>query len=351
VDHEAAFRRAGLPLFIEGYSASGDVFTRAVPLLSLVFLAEVFGAIDLDWSVWANVGAIAGGLLLIGGVLAALNRVRGRPVLSPPEHIGTLELALFVVVPALLPLIFGLQVVSALVTAAGNSMLIVAILLIAYGLPSILRWAGSRLLGQLAASVLLLARALPLLLIFSLVLFVNTEMWQVLSTTPGPFLALLAGLLAGLGSLFIVLRIPREVSALEKQARSGPPLTPSQRVNVGLVLFTAQALQVLVVAAGVGFFFVAFGVLAVGDTVRDAWLGAEASVLVSVDLFGHRAQLTEELLRVSGGIAAFCGLYYAIAVLTDSTYREEFLEELTAEMRQTFELRADYLTRPGAPRA
>ena len=33
----------------------------------------------------------------------------------------------------------------------------------------------------------------------------------------------------------------------------------------------------------------------------------------------------------------------AIAVLTDSTYREEFLDELTGEMRETFRARADYL--------
>ena len=30
-------------------------------------------------------------------------------------------------------------------------------------------------------------------------------------------------------------------------------------------------------------------------------------------------------------------------MLTDSTYREEFLEELTDEMRTSFKARADYL--------
>ena len=46
---------------------------------------------------------------------------------------------------------------------------------------------------------------------------------------------------------------------------------------------------------------------------------------------------------VSGALAAFSGLYYAIAVLTDGTYREEFLEEVTGSMRDTFRLRARYL--------
>jgi len=53
--------------------------------------------------------------------------------------------------------------------------------------------------------------------------------------------------------------------------------------------------------------------------------------------------ISQGLLRVAGAIAAFTGLYYAIAVLTDATYREEFLDELTTEMRTTFKARAEYL--------
>ena len=58
---------------------------------------------------------------------------------------------------------------------------------------------------------------------------------------------------------------------------------------------------------------------------------------------GEPIEVTEALLRVSGGIAAFAGAYYAIAVLTDSTYREEFLDDLTDDMRSTFTERAKYL--------
>ena len=57
--YERRFRRAGLPLFIEGWNASEDVFTRAVPLFALVFVGEVLGALDRDWSLWANLAAAA----------------------------------------------------------------------------------------------------------------------------------------------------------------------------------------------------------------------------------------------------------------------------------------------------
>src|SRR6476469_1594198 len=123
-DFERRFRRAGLPLLIEDYSATEDVFTRAVPLLTLVFVGELLGALNLDWSVWANVGAIAGGLAVLLGALAAVNRAEGRRALARPERVGKTELALFVVVPALLPVIFGGQVVSAVVTMGGNLVLL-----------------------------------------------------------------------------------------------------------------------------------------------------------------------------------------------------------------------------------
>jgi hypothetical protein len=350
-EYERCFRRAGLPLLIEDYSAREDVFTRAVPLLGLVFIVEVLGAIKLDWPLVANIAAVAGGLAIVLCAFAVLNRSRGRRALARPEEVGAAELAMFVLVPALLPLIFGFQPVSAAVTAAGNALLLLVVyLVVGFGVLAIVRWAAARLLSQLAASLLLLARALPLLLIFALVLFLTTEMWQVFGGISHQALIAIGLLFVGFGTVFLVARLPREVGELERDAGGGgPPLSQAQRVNVGLVLFTSQALQVLVVSLAIALFFVLFGLLAIKPEVRDAWIGShKANVILSFHALGERVQLSEELLRVSGAIAAFSGLYYAIAVLTDSTYREEFLEELTGQMRVTFRMRAEYLRLRGA---
>ena len=343
--YERRFRRAGLPLFIEDYTATEDVFTRAAPFLALVFVIEVLGAINLDWSLGANVAAAAGGLAILLGAFGLLNLARRRRFWAVPARVGGAELAAFVVVPAVLPIVFGGQVTSALVTAGANAA-IVAIFWLGFGFAvlSILRWAGTRVFQELAVSLSSLSRAVPLLLLFALVLFVNTEMWQVFATIPGAFLALVMALLVLLGALFLVARLPREVRLLEHEAGGdGPPLNRAQRVNVGLVMFVSQALQVLVVSAAVGGFFVAFGALAIGPEVRESWIGSTGHSVLGLDLFGERIDVTEELLRVAGGIAAVSGLYYAIAVLTDSTYREEFLDELTGDMRATFTARAKYL--------
>jgi hypothetical protein len=342
--YERRFRRAGLPLFIADYSAYEDVFTRAVPLLGLVFVAQVLGAADLDWSLWANLAAVLGGLAILLAGVALVNRRRGRPAFAVPERVGRPELAAFVLVPALLPLVFGGQVVSALVTALGNLALLLAVyLVVGLGVLAIVRWAVRRLLGQLAASLDLLSRAVPLLLVFALVLFVNTEMWQVFSGVPDAFLALVAALVVATGSAFLAVRLPREVAALEREVSPGAPLRRRERFNVGLVMFVSQGLQVLLVSAAVGGFFVAFGALAIGPGVLESWIGGTGDQVVAVGLFGEEARVTVELLEVSGGLAAFSGLYYAIAVLTDSVYRAEFLEELESTMRDTFRARAEYL--------
>jgi hypothetical protein len=341
--YERRFRKAGLPLFIEDYTAAGDVFNRAIPLLALVFVAELLGAIDLDWPLEANVAAAVGGLLVLLAAAGLVNRMQGRRFLSIPPRLGTIELATFVLVPALLPLIFGGQVESAVVTAAGNlGLLLLIYLVVGYALPAILREAGVRLAGELASALVTLTRAVPLLLLFAVVLFVNTEMWQVFSGMSNALMALLGGLLVVLGALFLAARLPREVADLERSA-PGPPLGRRQRINVGLVILVSHTLQVLVVAAAVWAFFVVFGALTVDEGVRRSWIGSGGNELETIRLFGEQIEITEELLRVAIGVAAISGLYYAIAVLTDATYREQFLDRLSGEMRDTFRARAEYL--------
>ena len=99
-----------------------------------------------------------------------------------PRTVGRVELALFVLVPALLPLIFGGQFRSALVTAGANLLLLLLIYaVVGYGLLAIVRWVFARLLSQLASALGLLAKAVPLLMIFALLSFTNQEMWQIFS--------------------------------------------------------------------------------------------------------------------------------------------------------------------------
>ena len=265
--YERQFRRAGLPMFVEGFSASTDVFTRAAPVLGLVFVGELLGAGNLDWTWWQNLLAIAGAVAFVCAAIAAVNMIQGRPARAIPQRIGRTELAAFVILPALLPLIFGGQVGSAATTIGANLLLLALIYAIfVFGLLAILRWVFGRLAGQLRSSLGLLANAVPLLAIFALLSFASQEMWQIFGTLSAFAYVCTVGLFVLLGSGFLAARVPVETRRLEREASSdGPPLSRSQRVNVGLVLFVSQAVQVLFVSVFIGAFFVLFGMLAIDD--------------------------------------------------------------------------------------
>ncbi len=344
-EYEADFREAGLPLFSEDISAAEDIWNRAAPLLGLVFLGEMLGAGNLDWNWWQNVLAVAGGLAILLLAIAVLNRARGRSFSAIPRRLGKTELAGFVLVPAVLPLIFGGQSRSALVTAGANLLLLCLIYaVVGLGLVSILGWVISRIVAQLRSALTLLARAVPLLAIFVLLSFPTQELWEMFTNPTQGVYATIIVLFAVLGVGFLAVRLPREAQRLEHEVSAdAPPLRRRQLFNVGLVMFVSQAVQVLLVSLMIGVFLTVFGVLAIDDSMRTQWIGDPGNVLFHFHLFGERLELTSELLRVALGLAAFSGFYFAIAIFTDSTYREEFLDELTGEMRKSFEERAEYL--------
>ena len=341
---EARFRRAGLPLLAEDVRATEDVFTRAIPLLALVFVLELLGAINLEWSPLANALAIAGGIVLLLGAFGVLNVVRGRPFLSIPHKVGIPELAAFVALPVVLPLVFGGQLRSALVTAGGNLALLGAIwLVVGFGVFSILRWTGARFLQQLAASGTLLVRALPLLLFFSLVTFFTNEYWQLFGEAADATFYAGAGLFAALAALFLLVRLPSSVRELERSSLLELPLQRGQRVNVGLVIFVAQALQVAFVGVAIWLFFMVFGAILVSPAIRTEWIGSDGRELFTLPFFGQQLDVTKELVRTAAGVASFSALYYCVASAVDSTYRDEFVERLTTELRGTFAERTEYL--------
>ncbi|MEA2521226.1 MAG: hypothetical protein QOI81_872, partial [Actinomycetota bacterium] len=328
---ERGFRRAGVPNFIEDYSARSDVFTRALPVLTLVFLLETLNALDLRYAWWVNVLFLSGGAAIALGAFGALNVLRGTPFLSRPSRVGTGELAIFVAIPSLLPLIFGGQWRSSIVTIVVQLMILgLVYLVVGFGLFPIVRWAGARFEQQLRASLVLLVRALPLLLFFALVTFFTTEFWQMFATVSTPRYVTTMVLFGLLGAVFLLLQIPTNVAGLERDAGLSVPLTRPQRWNVGLVLFISQALQILFVVAAVWLFFMVFGTLLASPVVQRSWMnGVHGVRILDLPLIGTRTRITAELVRVATGTSALSGLYYAVAMVVDGNYRDEFVTKVT----------------------
>lgn len=343
--YEQRFRRAGLPLFIEDFSPTHDIFARATPLLVLVFLAEMLGATSLEWPWWVNLLAVLGALAVLISGFGLLNGLRGRPFWSFPDRFGTPELAVFVLLPAVLPLASEGQLRQFFGIAASNLILIgLVYVVVGYGLIGTTIWGARGIVSELGNSVASLVRALPLLLVFSLVLFVNTEMWQVFAGMPTVFIVFAVVLFTLLGDAFLVLRLPGELKRIVQEvAADTPPLRPIQRLNLTINLVMRQWLQVLVVSVGVGAFFIAFGTLAISDHIYESWGIEHGTWQVNFNLLGHPLLLSEALVKVATGIATFTGLYYSISLLTDATYREDFLDNMTDELRDVFAVRRDYL--------
>jgi hypothetical protein len=342
---ERGFRREGLPNLILDFSVAEDVFTRAIPFLTLVFVLEVVNAMDVEAG-WANLLLVLGGAAILFGTFGLLNVVRGRRFLSVPSRVGVPELVAFVVLPGLLPIVFSRQYLFGFNTMVVNAVLLILVyLVIGFGVVSLVRWTGRRFFTQLGASLSVLVRAVPLLLFFfSLVMFFTTEIWQVF-TTPGPgaFWTAMA-LFVLLAMVFLAVRLPGVVREVQVESAVGDvPLRRKERLNLAAVALISEMLQVLFVSAAIWLFYVVLGALLVNAEVREAWLLIPDDVNVAVSWFGDRLQVNEALLRVATGVAAFAGLYYAVTILVDAAYRDQFVDALTAELRDTFARRSEYL--------
>ncbi|CAN5630742.1 hypothetical protein BH10ACT1_BH10ACT1_40780 [soil metagenome] len=379
---ERWFLRRGTPHLIDGYQASADVFTRTVPVLGLVLLLEVLGAARFDWVWWQNGLALIGGIALLGAAWAVVDRLRGRPLWARPDDVGAVELTAFVLVPPLLPLVFGGQLGSAALTAGFNVALLGLIYLVtSYGLIPLTRWALGQTARQVGTVLDLFGRALPLLLLFSIALFINTEVWQVSASLDGVLFGVTVAFFVSVGLAFLLIRLPAELGKLRDQlagdavvqacadsplaALAGElvaadevrsvPLTRRQQGNVLLVLLFSQAVQVLLVTVAIGTFFFLFGLIAIRPEVVDAWLGDAIGrgELLTWQWFGRDLAITRALLHVSVFLGALSGFYFTVYVITDSTYREEFFEEIVGQVRQSLAVRNVYLAllaRGGGPR-
>jgi hypothetical protein len=341
---ERGFRRDGLPNLIVDLSATEDVFTRALPFLAVVFVLEIANAfaVNAGWAELFLVLGIAAALVLGFGLL---NVARGRGFLSVPQRVGVPELVVFAILPALLPVVLGQQYRFGFTTLLVNLAIVgLAYVVVGFGLVFIVWWVVVRLFALLGVSMVVLVRAVPLLLFFSLVSFFTTEIWQVFNATGLATFWTAVCMFVLLGMGFLAARMPGVVREVLAESHLGEvPLRRRERVNLALVALISEALQVAFVSGAVWLFYVLLGALLVSADVRGEWLLQPHTVLLDVAWFGERVQVTTPLLRVATGVAGFAGLYYAVTILVDSAHRDQFVDALGEQLRDTFERRSEYL--------
>ena len=363
------FVRRGLPHAIREYSATEDVWTRAWPFLLFVLFVELFASFGDRFSGWAQAGAFLVGLGLVAGGFVVVNLIRRRRPLRRPDDIGVPELTVFVLAPAVLPFLSNRNGVPEAIAIVIVNLVVLAIVypVTSYGLVPAIRVGLVQAFRQLRTVTQLVARGLPFLLLITTFVFLNAEMWQVAHDFSPAYFAICVTALVLLAFAFLALRVPREAAELARFdswdavrdlasetdapiVRRMPPLegVPAaprlgrvESWNVGLLLTISQVVQTLLVGLGAALFFVAFGLLAVRKETIVQWTVADdVDAIVSFGFLGDELVLTWELLAVASFVGAFSVLQFAVASVTDAAYREEFYDDVAAEVRQVLAVRA-----------
>jgi len=365
---ERWFVRRGVPHFIANYSATEDVWTRALPALIILFLLSAVSGIDLNWTGWQIAAGCVGGLLILLGSWMALNRYRKQPVLAVPHRVGWAEIALIVLVPTALPLFFGGDWVGAIVILLNQLVLLGLIFVItSYGLVAISLWAIGRLVRTLGQTLRLFTRSLPLLLIGFMFLFINAEAWQSAGELDPALLATIVGGFAAFAAIFLATQIPKELAAcssfdsatevvdaaddapldgagLSTELDALPPLSRKEKGNLWLVAFITQSLRLTLVSVLIGLVFVAIGLVLIRPATIATWTGQPPEILWNLpwELFGSSMQITTQLMQVSIFLGAFAAVYFSVYATTDPVLRADFFEDTISEIRQNLAARAIY---------
>ena len=299
---EAWFLRRGIPHFIHAYRATEDVLTRVVPVFVLIAVVELVGSFKGDWPWWLNGLAVVGALAFGAGAFAILNRLRGRRAWQRPETIGWVEVAFFVLVPPAVRWAVDSESSSILATFAFNVVVVAVVYVVAsYGLLPMIRWGMGQTVRQLGTVAGLFGRAMPLLLLFSIALFINTEMWQVAASLDGILFWTVVAFFVLVGTVFLIVRLPGEVARLHEvqdrdtvlAALRATPMAAGSSMSASgakrcrrrrrsatgsgatscCVLLFSQGVQVALVTVTLTLFFLVFGLVAIRPPVISAWLG------------------------------------------------------------------------------
>ncbi len=370
---ESWFVRRGLPYFIEDRKATDDVFSAALPLLLGYFVIDLMIVLSLRLTIWQRVGGAALGIALLAGLYMLRNLAKGERAFSLPRRISWIEFGGFVLIPPVVDFATRRKPKVALLDLAADLVAVLLICLVASAVFPLARWAFRRTFQELGEVFDLAARALPLLFLFNSFLFISKDVWEFSGEMSRHRLWGVVGLFAVFTVIFLFYRLPDEVRRVAAQddrttileaCRMTPmetvvdrvvlhegalPLTRAQRLNVLLVLFIGQILQVLLLGVLVFVFFLGFGKAALSSELINGWTGKPDGTNPQATVFGYKLQdylhfsVDERLWQVSLFLAAVSAFFFAISSLTDEAYKAQFYDRMNRELETAIQVRRVYL--------
>lgn len=385
---ETWFRRRGLPLVVRRRVRGTAIVQRSTPAMVFVLLIDpllsgITALVDVpreqverqvDNPVFV-IGLLALAVAaLVVPVLAGWLTSRWLRATGPTGRfvIAWTVFALNVPVLPVVEKLTGLRELLWTNIAVDLVSLLLLFFLVYVGAGSILGWGLRHAARQLGTIGTMATRALPLLVLVVIFSFFATEVWQVANSLRRWQLWLAVAFLALLAVLFMVSVLNDELKQMAGRiaergdgvdelivgtpvagARDVPlephPLSRSERANITLVLFVAQAMQVVLLSTLVFCLFLVLGILTMRRDVIASWLQVRPDELQTGVLFGMQIGVPNVLVQVSIFLSAFSALYFAASAATDPQYRKSFFDPLLDDVRVSLAARQVYLAhRPQA---
>lgn len=361
------FLSRGLPAVVHKSSLVRRLWSRSAPALAglaliaanSVLIVAISGRHTIDIAGRPDLReSFVLGLLVLALPVAALAGWLVSRIESPGRRAAAATTALAIIVAGAL---FGgpSQRPVANVLIFGTAVLAI-LLLTATGVGSILGWVADMTVSNLAATAGMFVRALPVVLLTFLVFF-NTYVWLMTSLISRGRLWL------GMGFLFLVAGSFLVTTTLDKVrpllagtgigAEGDPalaatpfdgvadpaesdPLSVGERANTVFVVAASQLVHVLTVAAMTGGVFFVLGMILVSPPVLDAWTRGNGRP--DGELLGMTLPIPDALIQTTMLLSAITFMYLAAKVVTDTTYRSQFLDPMLADLRTTLIARNRY---------
>ncbi|MCB0897689.1 MAG: hypothetical protein KDC40_02585 [Actinobacteria bacterium] len=374
---ETWFSRNGFPQFVDGYNSAEHIWTRALPAMAVVAAVQLVSALSLAVTNGTRLVPVL--VLVVPGLVLVSwgfwSKSRRGYWFAPADRVGWPILAGFLAVGVVAELVqIGQRVDGEVVDwlSVFGALIVQALLLgliylfTRFAILAMIVWAVRQTVRSAGDLYVVTTKALPLLLIVLIVLFINTEVWQVASSLDSLLLWASSGLLLLLGVLVTVERTHDQIAMLQQDGPAddvraacrrtplsgvvdgveqfvGPQLGRPQRRNMLISALATQAIQAALIGILVWLFFIVFGVVAITYPVQAAWVGD----LGATDVFftiGDDHVLSRALIRVATFLGAFAAFYTTIYASSDPVYRASFSDDAGASLQKAVDVRRAYLT-------
>jgi hypothetical protein len=358
---ESWFLQRGLPSVLTTRGRWRRLWSRSAPMLAAYATLHcltlpvlfVTGGNDVviegtpspkEWLILVIVGLAPVLMFVVGWLVSRIATRRNRALAS--------TLAMIIV---------GIVIVietgaSQLGNAVGTALILM--LFTGCGVGSVVGWSVRMTLSHLTMIGGLAVRALPVVLLTTLVFF-NTYVWLMSAKITGNRLALTMLFLIAIAAAFVVSATLERVRPMLRSApkdseslsgtpfeampdpASTPALSWAERINVVFVLAASQLAQITVVAALTAGIYLILGMIVLTPPLLKEWAHTTDN---DATVMGLTVPVPDSLIHLCLFLGALTFMYISARAAGDSDYRSTFVDPLIDDLHATLTARNRYRT-------